>query len=151
MEATSRTSPLLLRLKSGKSLSSLLWWKTSISSLPWIWTVWIIPFEEYIFDTSLALFNLWQLKASWWSKLVKFSFTNILGFGIPNPDTYKNSEFLPIIQDLLTIFWIHQPPYGLSYVMAVLYIFMGNLNVSSFKYLTECSRFFPRDIVRNFL
>ena len=75
MEATSRTSPLPLRLKSGKSLSSVLWWKTLISSLPWIWTVWTIPFEEYIFDTSLALFNLWQLKASWWSELVKFSFT----------------------------------------------------------------------------
>ena len=50
-------------------------------------------------------------------------------------------EFLPIIQDLLTIFFIHQSHDGLfwitfelSYEMVVLYTVMENLNVGSFKY-----------------
>ena len=66
------------KLKSGNSSSSLLWWKTLTGLLQRICTIWMIPFEEYVFDISFSLFSLRQLKASWWLYLVKFSFTNIL-------------------------------------------------------------------------
>ena len=52
------------KLKSGKSSSSLLWWKTLIGLLLRICTIWMIPFEEYVFDISFSLFSLRQLKAN---------------------------------------------------------------------------------------
>ena len=77
--ATLGASPhWLSKLKSGNSSSSLLWWKTLIRLLPRICTIWMIQFEEYVFDISFSLFSLRQLKASWWLYLVKFSFKNIL-------------------------------------------------------------------------
>ena len=92
------------KLKSGKSSSSLLWWKTLIGLLPRICTIWMIPFEEYLFDISFHLFSLQQLKASWWLKLVKFSFTNILVFDIPIPDPLKLLSFLVLYRICLQYF-----------------------------------------------
>ena len=54
------------KLKSGKSSSRSLWWKTLIGLLPRICTILMIPFEEYVFDISFSLFRLPQLKTSWW-------------------------------------------------------------------------------------
>ena len=102
----------------------------------------MIPFKEYVFDISFSPFSLQQLKTSWWLDLVKFSFTNTLVFGI---------EFLPILQDLLTIFSIHQSHdglfwtiFGLSYG-SFLYRYVGSL-----KYFNNgILKIFIPDIVRN--
>ena len=71
----------------------------------WVWKLWIIPFEDYVFNISLALFSLPQLKASCSFELVKFSFTGILKFGIPIPDSSKFLNFVRSYRVCLQHFW----------------------------------------------
>ena len=72
--------------------------------LLWICTIWMITFEEYVFDLSFYFLSLWQLKASWWLELVMFLFTSILVFGIPIPDPSKFLNFFLLYRICLQYF-----------------------------------------------
>ena len=108
----------------------------------------MIPFEEYVFNISFSHFSLWQLKASSWLELVKFSFTKFsyLAYQLLIHLNFWISSWH--IVSAYNIFhssisrWSFLNYFGLSYAMAIFYIVMGNLNVGNFKYFSnERSRF----------
>ena len=117
----------------------------------------MIPFEEYAFDITFALFNLRQLKASCWFELVKFLFVNILAFGTNILDPSKFLNFFVLYRICLLYFWFIN-------VMMVLFellpwdflmwwqssVVMGDLKASSFvNYNNGKFKMFIWDIVKN--
>ena len=105
-------------------------------------TIWIIPFEEYVFHISFFLLSLPQLKAIWWLELVKFSLTNILVYAIPIPVHRNFSIFSYYIGSTSNLAMV---------LFELLLVFpMGNFNIGIFKYSNnEILKIFIPNIVRN--